>query len=137
MWSRPHLKDAVATEDEVSRPDQWQLVSVEWQSLTIQGAQWIEWHLVVQTDDKFWVVVFATAPAEVLLATSDEAPAQRRSIERGLSKLSHPMVAGASMKATMVRNGVVVAECAPKWDEFRVDRCPTTYNFNVYVGASL
>ena len=35
MWSRPHLKDAVATEDEVLRPDRWQLVSVEWQCLWI------------------------------------------------------------------------------------------------------
>lgn len=26
MWARPHLKDAEATEDEVSRPDRWELV---------------------------------------------------------------------------------------------------------------
>ncbi len=26
MWSRPHLKDAEATDDKVPRPDRWQLV---------------------------------------------------------------------------------------------------------------
>ena len=46
MWSRPHLKDAVATKDEVPRPDRWQLVSVQWQSLAILGARWAELHLV-------------------------------------------------------------------------------------------
>ncbi|TBU46665.1 glycoside hydrolase family 71 protein [Dichomitus squalens] len=113
MWSRPHLKDAEATEDEVPRPDRWQL-----------------------TDDKFWVVVLATGPAEVLLATSDDAPAERWVVKNGVSKLSHPMVAGASMKATMVRDGIVVAGCTPRRDGFRVEKSPKTYNFNVYVAAS-
>lgn len=93
---------------------------------------------MAQTDDRFWVVVFATGPAEVHLSTgSDDAQARRAwVVEKGVSKLSHPMMAGGSMKATMVRDGVVVAECAPERDGFRVEERPRTYNFNAYVAAS-
>ncbi|KAM5537876.1 hypothetical protein V8D89_008352 [Ganoderma adspersum] len=114
MWARPHLKDAEATDDAVPRPDRWQL-----------------------TDDNFWAVVLSTGPAEVRLSTgSDDAQARAWTVEKGLSKLSHPIVAGGNMKATMVRDGVVVAECTPEHDGFRVEKNPRTYNFNVYVAAS-
>lgn len=90
-----------------------------------------------QTDDKFWVVVFATGPAEVHLSTGmDDTGVRVWMVEGGVAKLSHPMVAGGSMKAKMVRDGVVVAECAPERDGFRVEECPKTYNFNAYVAAS-
>ncbi|KAH9935091.1 glycoside hydrolase family 71 protein [Epithele typhae] len=118
MWARPHLKHADATHDEAGRPEKWQL-----------------------TDDKFWVVVLATAPAEVRLATSDlegEAAAERSyPVREGLTKLSHPLVARESMKATMIRDGRVVAECAPERAGFRVQARPRTYNFNAFVATSI
>lgn len=40
------------------------------------------------------------------------------------------------MYAKMVRNGAVVAECAPARAGFEVQERPRTYNFNVYVAAS-
>ena len=92
---------------------------------------------LAQTDDRFWVIVFATGPTEVHLSTGlDEAKKQVWTVEGGLSKLSHPIVAGGSMKATMVRDGVIVVECAPERDGFRVERNPKTYNFNAFVAAS-
>ncbi|KAI0698316.1 glycoside hydrolase family 71 protein [Cerioporus squamosus] len=114
LWSRPHLKDAEATDDKVPRPAGWQL-----------------------TDDKFWVVVFATAPGEVrLLGANGGHDGRSWSVKKGMTTLSHPMTAGGGMKATMLRRGAVVAECAPTHDEFRVHERPRTYNFNVFVAAS-
>ncbi|KAL1744819.1 glycoside hydrolase family 71 protein [Schizophyllum fasciatum] len=45
MWARPHPRDAAARADAVPRPDNWEL-----------------------TDDRFWVVVLAAAPARVRLS---------------------------------------------------------------------
>ncbi|KAI8978240.1 glycoside hydrolase family 71 protein [Trametes punicea] len=74
MWSRPHLRAAEAVHDPVGRPERWQL-----------------------TDDTFWVVVFATGPAEVRIWTRDDLPAQTRKVGRGVWKLSHPMIVGGGM----------------------------------------
>ncbi|RPD72110.1 glycoside hydrolase family 71 protein [Lentinus tigrinus ALCF2SS1-7] len=115
MWSRPHLKAANATHDTVPRPDRWEL-----------------------TDDKFWVVIFAIAPAEVRVSGTDGGLDGRSwLVKKGVTTLSHPMTAGGGMKATMFRDGVVVADCAPSHREFRVHERPRTYNFNVFVAASL
>ena len=57
-------------------------------------------------------------------------------MNKGVSTLSHPLTAGGSMKATMLRNGTIIAECAPTRDEFRVHERPRTYNYNVFVAAS-
>ncbi|TRM68935.1 glycoside hydrolase family 71 protein [Schizophyllum amplum] len=48
MWARPHPRDAPADET-IPRPANWEL-----------------------TDDKFWVVVLATAPAKVILSTGGD-----------------------------------------------------------------
>ena len=94
----------------------------------------------VQTDDKFWVVVFARAPADVTLSgTRGGHDVERRTffVAKGVTTLAHPMTARGGMKATMHRGGgVVVAECAPTSEEFRVHERPATYNFNVFVAAS-
>ncbi|KAI0800253.1 glycoside hydrolase family 71 protein [Fomes fomentarius] len=114
MWSRPHMKSAEAMHDVVPRPERWQL-----------------------TDDRFWVIVFATEPTEVhLSSTTAGNSGQTYLVHRGVSKLSHPIVPGGSMHAKMVRNGAVVAECAPSRAEFEVQEQPRMYNFNVYVAAS-
>ncbi|KAL1662683.1 glycoside hydrolase family 71 protein [Schizophyllum commune] len=146
MWARPHPKDAEARNDNVPRPDNWEL-----------------------TDDKFWVVVLATAPATVRLSTSvdgedtspTEEPKPSRSftsrlkvtfrgrghsnrgssregavhhIQAGVTKLSHPLHPGHGMQAVMERDGDVVARCAPA--EFRFEAEPEVYNFNAYVAQS-
>ncbi|KAI0644960.1 glycoside hydrolase family 71 protein [Trametes meyenii] len=113
MWSRPHLKSAEAVNDPIGRPDRWQL-----------------------TDDTIWVVAFATGPAEVRIHAGDNLPPQSWKVDNGVWKLSHPMVPGEGMKATMVRAGTIVAQCAPGRDEFVVQERPETYNFNVFVAMS-
>ncbi|OBZ69458.1 Glucan endo-1,3-alpha-glucosidase agn1 [Grifola frondosa] len=112
MWSRPHLKEARAP-DTVPRPDNWELA-----------------------DDAFWVVVFAVAPATIRLSTSDEDHAQSVAVQAGVSKLSHRMVAGDSMKGQLFRAGVLVTECAPSSDDFCFREHPQVYNFNAYVAMS-
>ena len=87
----------------------------------------------MQTEDKFWVVVLARAPCTALLATGDEQPRHFRCFA-GVSKLSCPLRTGHGMRAELVRDGVVVAQCHPQ--EFRFQAEPEVYNFNVYVAAS-
>ena len=86
-----------------------------------------------QTDDKFWVVVFACAPCIALLAAGDERPS-RFTCPAGVSKLSCSLRIGHGMHAMLVRDGVVVAQCHPQ--EFRFQAEPKVYNFNAYVAAS-
>ena len=80
--------------------------------------------------------MFATAPAEVHLSASKSTPPKKHAVREGLTKLSHPLVAGESMRAVMVRQGAVVAECAPGDGQFKVEEHPETYNFNAYVVMS-
>lgn len=128
VWARPHPKDATAL-DPVSRPDYWQVVSLR-KSQSPAGAQAQRF---VQTDDLFWVVVFARAPCTALLATGDEDPSQF-SCSAGVSKLSYPLRVGYGMHAELIRDGVVVAQCNP--GEFVFQAAPKVYNFNAYVAAS-
>ena len=91
---------------------------------------------MTKADDKFWVVVFATAPAVMYLSTSKNAPPKKHAVREGLTKLSHPLVAGESMRAVMMRQDTVVAECAPRGGQFKVEEHPETYDFNAYVAMS-
>ncbi|KAI0657744.1 glycoside hydrolase family 71 protein [Cubamyces menziesii] len=113
MWARPHLREADAVDDPVGRPKHWQL-----------------------TDDTIWVVILATEPAEVRVWARDDRPARTFSVGKGLSKLSYPMEVGGGMGAQIIRDGMVVAECAPSKDEFVVQERPKTYNFNAFVAMS-
>ncbi|KAI0366749.1 glycoside hydrolase family 71 protein [Pilatotrama ljubarskyi] len=113
MWSRPHLKAAEAEDDEVGRPERWQL-----------------------TNDTIWVVVFATAPAEVRIWAKDDRDARTWTVGTGIHKLSHPMVVGGSINAQIIRAAQVVAECRPTPDEFVVQERPRTYNYNAFVAMS-
>ncbi|KAI0827705.1 glycoside hydrolase family 71 protein [Trametes gibbosa] len=113
LWSRPHLKTAEAADDPVGRPDRWQLV-----------------------DDSFWVIVFTTGPAQICVSTQDHVPNVTRSVGGGIHKASYPMSPGGGMEVRIIRDGIVVAECAPSLDEFRVQERPQTYNFNAFVAMS-
>ena len=81
-------------------------------------------------------MILATAPATLHLSTTEEGPATRHAVREGLTKLSHPLVAGESMRASMIRHGEIVAYCAPETEEFVVEERPRNYNFNVYVAMS-
>ncbi|KAI0352048.1 glycoside hydrolase family 71 protein [Trametes cingulata] len=113
LWGRPHLRDAEAEGDAVGRPQGWEL-----------------------TDDTFWVVAFATAPAEVRIWAKDEHDARTYKVGPGVHKLSHPMLAGGGMNAQIIRAGEVFAECTPGPEEFVVQEKPRTYNFNAFVAVS-
>ena len=130
LWARPHPMGATAP-DPVPRPRDWELVSLPFplsnQFQTAQAQRFL------QTDDKFWAVVFARAPCIALLAASDESPS-RFSCPAGVSKLSCPLRVGQGMRAVLVRDGVVVAQCHPQEYQFKAE--PGVYNFNVYVAAS-
>ena len=82
------------------------------------------------------MVVLATAPAEVHLSTGRHGAVKKYAVREGLAKLAHPLVAGESMRAAMIRQGVVVAECTPEQEGFVVEEQPRTYNFNAYVAMS-
>ena len=129
VWARPHPKDATAT-DHVPRPRDWELVSPHFLHNRIQTAQ-AQWFL--QTEDKFWVVVFACAPCIALLAAGDEHPSLF-TCPAGVSKLSCPLRTGHGIHAKLVRDGAVVAQCHPR--EYQFNAKPEVYNFNAYVEAS-
>ena len=73
---------------------------------------------------------------ESVTTSTDAAQPRVTVVGMGVSKLSHPLVAGRRIKASMTRHGTVVAERAPSWEEFQVRGTPKTYNFNVYVAMS-
>jgi hypothetical protein len=87
----------------------------------------------LQTEDKFWVVVFARAPCIALLAAGDERP-RHITCPAGVSKLACSLRIGCGMRAELVRDGVVVVRCHPR--EYRFQAEPEVYNFNAYVAAS-
>jgi len=89
--------------------------------------------MIVQTDDLFWVVVFAQAPAVVLLWSASEHP-QLHKVLPGVTKLSCPLVPGGSMSSQIIRDGVVVAECKP--EGFRFHGEPQVFNYNAFVAIS-
>ncbi|TCD69383.1 hypothetical protein EIP91_007730 [Steccherinum ochraceum] len=114
MWARPHLREAVAREDDVGRPDGWDL-----------------------TDDTFWVVALASNPCLLIVSSgSGSADPHRRAynlVTSGIHKFSHPMAANASMRAEMIRDGECVALCDPGATAgFKISDRPETYNFNAF-----
>ena len=130
VWARPHPKDATAL-DTVPRPRNWELVSPR--SPRELHCRRLKRRTPLQTDDKFWVVVFARAPCIALLSAGDEPPRQF-TCPPGVSKLACPLKIGCGMRAELVRDSIVVARCHPR--EFRFQAEPEVYNFNVYVAAS-
>ncbi|KAJ6589983.1 glycoside hydrolase family 71 protein [Mycena vulgaris] len=105
LWGRPHPRAAHAPED-VPRPRNWEL-----------------------TDDKFWVVVLCTAPANVSLYAGDD-DEQTFEVGAGMTKLSRSLVVGKGMRATVRRRGAVVAGCNA--DGFSFEGRPKVYNFNAF-----
>ncbi|KAF8957310.1 glycoside hydrolase family 71 protein [Flammula alnicola] len=109
MWARPHPKNSTSA-DAVPRPTNWQL-----------------------TDDTAWMVVFATAEASIEAYTTDDTKVTF-SVKAGMTKLSFPLKADGGMKASMIRNYRVVAECNPI--AYRFESRPGVYNFNACVAMS-
>ncbi|KAF5322509.1 hypothetical protein D9619_001587 [Psilocybe cf. subviscida] len=109
LWARPHPKGASAA-DSTPRPDNWEL-----------------------TDDTAWMVVFATADAIVEGYTTEDDKVTFN-VKAGMTKLSFPLKPDGGMKATVIRNGVVVTECNPI--AYRFESRPGVYNFNACVAMS-
>ncbi|KAF7297978.1 hypothetical protein HMN09_01018700 [Mycena chlorophos] len=103
-WARPHARDAVAPQDEVPRPRNWEL-----------------------TDDKCWIVILATAPAHVSMAAGDQDVVEA-DIEAGLTRLSRSLVVGEGIRVTLHRAGKLVVEFRPP--DFEFVGTPTVHNFN-------
>ena len=135
VWARPHLRDALAP-DPVGRPKGWELVCII--CLLVEQAE-LRFCLRAKTDDRFWVIVLATAPSTVVLSTSAECSQQTRvQVPAGLSKLSHRLIVGKGVRVQMYRDsdGALVADCTPSLGEFCVQERPDVYNFNAFVTMS-
>lgn len=87
----------------------------------------------LQTDDVAWVIVLATKPA-VLITQTTEMNQQKHQVDAGLNRVCFPLEPGGGMKAVMIRNNIVVAECTPIG--YRFEERPGVYNFNAYVSMS-
>ena len=126
MWARPHPR-AARSSDPVPRPNNWSLVcTAALKNLSVNV-------MIVQTNDLFWVVIFAPAPAIVLLWSASEHP-QSHKVLPGVTKLSCPLVPGGGMSSQIIRDGVVVAECKPEGFQFNGE--PQVYNYNAFVAIS-
>jgi len=111
LWGRPHSKHAIAP-DNVPKPDNWQL-----------------------TDDHFWVVVFASAPATLALSSGVQ-DSRTFEVGPGVARLSHPLADGGSMKASLFRQGKLATELDAATTGFRFQSNPDVYNFNAFVAMS-
>jgi len=111
VWGRPHPKAANASHDSVPRPDNWELA-----------------------DDKFWIVVLATAPGTIWLSSGEHTKSWN--IPAGLSKLSHSLKPGGTMRASLYRDENLVAHVDAAELGFCFNPSPRVYNFNVLVAAS-
>lgn len=108
MWSRPHPKAATAP-DPVGPPT---------------GAD--------LTTDAIWVVVLATADADVILSTGGAS--QTFQAKAGANKFSMPIAAGGKMRGTIQRGGQTVVKLSPQ--DFTFNGSPPSYNFNAFVAGS-
>ncbi|EJT96926.1 glycoside hydrolase [Dacryopinax primogenitus] len=118
IYARPHPKAANAQNDGVGRPNNWQ-----------------------NTDDNFYVTVFATSPAQVVLSTPNRGSkpnppasgpnAQTFNIRAGVSHLKLALQPGNCMRATLMRSNRVVVDVYPTGYFFNPN--PPTFNFNVFV----
>jgi glucan endo-1,3-alpha-glucosidase len=115
LWARTHPA-AVTVNDPVGKPTNFEI-----------------------TQDALWAVALLTAPATVTLSPS-AAPAagdpntHTFSVPAGLTKLSIPLTAGATMYASITRNGQIVKEVQPT--NFTFQGAPPSYNFNAFVVES-
>jgi len=130
VWGRPHPKAAHASHDGVPRPDHWELVGFP----TFDGTCPHIITLSSQTDDKFWVVVLATTPSTIWLSSGEYAKSWN--IPAGLSKLSHPLEPGGTMRASLYRDENLVTHVDAAELGFHFDPSPGVYNFNVLVATS-
>ncbi|TFK24974.1 glycoside hydrolase [Coprinopsis marcescibilis] len=108
LWSRPHSRDATSP-DPLPRPDTFEVL-----------------------EDAVWAVVFATAPATVILSTTP-ANTQTFQVPAGLSKLSIPIAPGGIMRGTIQRAGTTVVTLNPS---FSFSGSPANYNYNVFVATA-
>ncbi|EIM86043.1 glycoside hydrolase [Stereum hirsutum FP-91666 SS1] len=107
MWSRPHPKDASASNDSVDKPANFDMSA-----------------------DTLWAVIMATSASTVTLSTSST-NSQTFSVPSGVSKLSIPISAGDTMHGTIERDGVSVVDLQP--EGFMFQGSPETYNYNAFV----
>ncbi|KAH8115173.1 glycoside hydrolase family 71 protein [Phellopilus nigrolimitatus] len=116
IWARPHPRNALAPDDKVGRPTGWEL-----------------------TDDVFWVVVLAMAPASVFLWSCDDygshnsghTKPSEHCVLTGLSKLQCRLVATGGAHVQLVREGRTVLDFHP--EQFSFNAAPQMYNFNAFV----
>ncbi|EJT99505.1 glycoside hydrolase [Dacryopinax primogenitus] len=121
IYARPHPKDAQACCDSVSRPSNWQ-----------------------NTDDAFYVVVFATSPGTLILgtpptpsSTSPTASAANPStaaVTSGVNKYKLALTPGNGMRATLMRGTNQVLDLWPQ--DYVFNPSPSVYNFNAYVNMA-
>ena len=79
------------------------------------------------------MVVFARSAAIVEAYTTDDSK-QTFEVNGGMTKLSFPLKPDGGMRATMIRNDRIVADCSPIG--YRFESRPGVYNFNVFVAMS-
>ncbi|KAG8908652.1 hypothetical protein FRB99_004940 [Tulasnella sp. 403] len=106
MWARPHGAADTAPDPSCGRPN---------------NADW--------TSDKFWVILFATAPGQLKLQQGTSSSITN--VIAGVNKLSLPSaVTNTGVYATLARNGVLVfSYFAP----ITFTHSPPRYNFNAFV----
>ena len=80
--------------------------------------------------DAMWAVVFSTAPGIVTLSSGNGA-SQDFQVQAGVTKLSLPLTPGASIHATLKRNGQPIIDLQPKG--FSLQSSPETFDYNAFV----
>ncbi|EJT97858.1 hypothetical protein DACRYDRAFT_84208 [Dacryopinax primogenitus] len=118
IYGRPHPAGASACCDGIGQPN---------------GYNWEE--------DNFYVVVFATSSASLVLSTppsgsgasptSGNANPTTVNVNVGINKFSHSLAVGSGMRATLYRNNVQVIDVNPS--DYTFISNPQTLNYNVYV----
>ncbi|KZT61188.1 glycoside hydrolase family 71 protein [Calocera cornea HHB12733] len=118
IYGRPHPKNANACCDSVGRPSNWQ-----------------------NTDDNFYVTVFAKAAGQLVLSTPTQGSkpnpassgpnAHTFTVPAGVSHYKLALQEGNGMRATLQRGSTVVVDVYPTSYYFNPN--PQTYNFNAYV----
>lgn len=76
-----------------------------------------------------WTVVFATAPGNLTLHTSDNT-AQSFPVKAGVNKISTPLTPGGYMRGVLQRSGQTVIDLQPKGYTFNAN--PDAYNYNAF-----
>ena len=80
--------------------------------------------------DAMWAVVFSTAPGIVTLSSGNGA-SQDFQVQAGVTKLSLPLTPGASIHATLKRNGQPIIDLQPKG--FSLQNSPEIFDYNAFV----